>query len=215
MSMPKKPRSPETLTNVDVVVYAVAMLGGAERKVYSEHVAAKCFDLDPARFSWRLPEYRQWPDKYIVKTALEDAKKDEYGFFVAGAYNLDPAKDGWRLTPNGARWFREHSKRLEEQFGTPAPVTTTKDQRRILREVHKEPIYRQFTQKRSLADVSQYAFTDMLNCSPDASADVITIKFRRLLSSAQLADDGDMIEFLTACAGRFSTLMPGWDKRER
>jgi len=40
-----------------------------------------------------------------VKTALEDAKKEEYGHFVDGAYNLDAAKDGWRLTPNA--WFRK------------------------------------------------------------------------------------------------------------
>lgn len=151
----------------------------------------------------------------MVKTALEDAKKNEYGFLVAGAYNLDPAKDGWRLTPNGAKWFRENRKRLEDQFGTSTPTTTTKDQRRILRDVCKEAIYRHFAQNHTLSDVSQYAFTDMLNCSPDASADVITIKFRRLLSSAQLAGDDKVIEFLTACAARFSALMPGWDRRER
>jgi hypothetical protein len=213
--MPKKPRSPETITNVDVVVYAVAILGGAESRVFSEHVAAKCFELDPARFSWRLPEYRAWPDKYVVKTALEDAKKDEYGFLVFGTYNLDPAKDGWRLTPNGAAWIRENTERLELQFKTRLPATTTKPQRRILDDVRKDPLFRQFPRNRKLADVSPYVFTDMLNCSPDASADVIAMKFRRLLSPAQLAGDKDMIEFLTACAERFSELMPGWDKRKR
>jgi hypothetical protein len=213
--MTKRSRVPDAVTNVDVAVYALAVLDGAEKRVYSEAVAARCFELDPARFSWRLPEYRNWPDKYVVKTALEDAKKDEYGFLVDGAYNLDPAKDGWRLTPNGALWFRTHSARVAAHFATSSPATTTKDQKRILRDIQKESLFRQFAQTRTMTDVSSYAFTDMLNCSPDASADVIAIKFRRLLSSARMADDHDIIEFLTACAERFSTLMPGWNRRER
>jgi len=61
--MAKNVRLPESLTNVDIVVYVTAVLGGAEKKVYSEVIAAKCFELDPARFSWRLPDYRKWPDK--------------------------------------------------------------------------------------------------------------------------------------------------------
>lgn len=67
------------ISNVDVAVYILATLGGAEKTVYSEHIAAKCYEVAPGRFSWRLPDYREkgWPDKYIVKTALEDAKKDE------------------------------------------------------------------------------------------------------------------------------------------
>ena len=53
------------LTNVDIVVYTLALLGGSDRTIYSEDVAARCYDLAPSRFSWRLPKYRKkgWPDK--------------------------------------------------------------------------------------------------------------------------------------------------------
>jgi hypothetical protein len=213
--MKTKQRSPESITNVDIVVYATAALGGAEKRVASEHIAAKCFALDPSRFSWRLAEYRKWPDKYIVKTALEDAKKEEYGFLVDGAYNLDPAKDGWRLTHHGASWVRQNGARLEQHFGSEvaAKTVTAKEQGRILRRIHEEPLYRHFTQHRELSGVSQYGFTDMLNCSPDASPDVVVLKFRRLFASAQLTGDDDAITFLRACAERFSALIPGWDSR--
>ncbi len=213
--MAAKQRSAETLTNVDVVVYGTAILGGAEKRVYSEHIAARCFALDPARFRWRLPEYHQWPDKYIVKTALEDAKKEEYGYLVDGAYNLDPARDGWRLTPNGAVWVRDNCPRLERYFGSTAPpkMLTAKEQGRILRSIREDPLYRQFTKNQTLAEVSPYAFTDMLNCSPDASADVLVLKFRRLFASAQLTGDGNAIAFLQACAERFANVIPGWDTR--
>jgi hypothetical protein len=213
--MKTKQRLHEAVTNVDIVVYATAALDGAEKRVYSEQIAARCFALDPARFAWRLPEYRAWPDKYIVKTALEDAKKEEYGYLVDGAYNLDPARDGWRLTPNGAVWVRNNESRLEQHFGStrPAKAITAKDQNRILRRIHDEPLYRHFVHKGSLADVSQYVFTDMLNCSPDASADVIVLKFRRLFASAELTGDEDAIGFLKACAERFASLIPGWNNR--
>ena len=79
---------PSEVSNVDIVVYVLGLLGGAEKTVYSEEVAAKCYEVAPTRFSWRLPAYRAkgWPDKYVVKTALEDAKKDKYGALVDGGY---------------------------------------------------------------------------------------------------------------------------------
>jgi hypothetical protein len=88
-------------------------------------------------------------------------------------------------------------------------------EKRILREIHEELLYRQFIRECSLAEVSPYAFTDMLNCSPDASADVIALKFRRMFTTAEVAGDDEALSFLRACAERFANLMPNWDKRER
>jgi hypothetical protein len=45
------------LSNVDVAVNMLASLGGAEKTIYSEHIAAKCYEAAPPRFSWRLSEY--------------------------------------------------------------------------------------------------------------------------------------------------------------
>ena len=152
-----------------------------------------------------------------MKTALEDAKKEEYQYLVDGAYNLDPAKDGWRLTHNGAAWFFKNRDRLEQHFGTGSlPKTgTPKDQSRILRELQNQRLYRQFSRTRRLSGVSQYDFTDMLNCSPDASAEVIGLKFRRLRASAELAGKREILDFLDVCAEQFGSSMPGWDKREK
>ena len=107
------------ITKVDVVVYALASLGGVHSTVHTEDIAAKCYKLAPSRFSWSLEKYRScgWPDKYIVKTALEDAKKDKYGSLVEGAYALELAKDGWWLTPEGAVWMKRSQKRIERSLG--------------------------------------------------------------------------------------------------
>jgi hypothetical protein len=194
------------ISNVDVAVYILATLGGAEKTVYSEHIAAKCYEVAPARFSWRLPDYREkgWPDKYVVKTALEDAKKDEYGALVDGAYALDVAKDGWRLTTKGAVWFKENRDRVERQMGlhTEHSSVPKRDAQRFLRQMHGESLYRAYC-KGGLDGATRFAFTDMLNCSPDASEDAVVSKFKRLRAMAELVGDREIVVFLDACKRKF------------
>ncbi len=195
------------VSNVDVVVYVLAILGGAEKTVYSEHIAAKCYELARARFSWKLPDYREkgWPDKYIVKTALEDAKKDEYGAFVDGAYALDVAKDGWRLTTKGVAWFKENGAKVEKQLGlrTQHSSVSKRDEQRFLKQMHGQPLYQCYREAGGLDGTSRFAFTDMLNCSPDASQDAVTSKFKRLRATAELVGNPDVIRFLDACNAAF------------
>lgn len=199
------------ISNVDVVVYVLATLSGAEKTVYSEHIAAKCYELAPARFSWRLPDYREkgWPDKYIVKTALEDAKKDEYGALVDGAYALDVAKDGWRLTTKGAMWFKENAAKVENQIGlrTQHSSVSKREEQRFLKQMQSQQLYQAYCQAGGLDGATRFAFTDMLNCSPDASEDAIISKFKRLRATAELVGDSGVIRFLDACKEIF--LSPG------
>jgi hypothetical protein len=194
------------LSNVDVAVYILASLGGAEKTIYSEHIAAKCYEAAPARFSWRLPEYREkrWPDKYIVKTALEDAKKDEYGALVDGAYALDVARDGWRLTTKGAIWFKENGERVERQLGLTAQhaAVPKREAQRFLKQMQGQSVYQAY-RKSGLGDITRFAFTDMLNCSPDASDDVVISKFKRLRATAELVGDLEIVGFLDACKSKF------------
>lgn len=198
------------VSNVDIVVYVLTMLGGAERTVYSEDIAAKCFEVAPSRFSWRLPAYRDkgWPDKYIVKTALEDAKKDEYGALVEGAYALDTAKDGWRLTPKGARWLKESHGRVEKEIGLERPPIPKKDVERFKKQIEGQPLFKRFLKTRELSESTIYEITDMLNCSPDAPRDLIARKFSRLQAMAELVKNEDVVEFLSACASKFPQLIP-------
>ncbi len=196
------------ITKVDVVVYVVAGLGGAEKSVYSEDVAAKCYELAPNQFSWKLPQYQRkgWPDKYIVKTALEDAKKSEYGALVEGNYALEIAKDGWRLTPAGARWFNESRGRIEKELGAEQPSLPNRDAKKFLNSIAREPLLKKFLSSGSIRGSSFYELTDMLSCSPDAPVDVIRKKFRRLKSIAELANGKEVIAFLDACEAAFPQL---------
>jgi hypothetical protein len=195
------------LTNVDVVVYALAVLGGSDHTIYSEDVAARCYDLAPSRFSWRLLKYRKkgWPDKYIVKTALEDAKKDEYGALVEGSYALDSTKDGWRLTPKGATWFKANAIRIEQELNSKPQETSVAalDKKRFLRTLQSQQLYKNFVMTGNLNSTSRYEFTDMLNCSPDASQDMIISKYNRVRATAELIGNEDVIRFLDACKAAY------------
>ena len=201
-------QKPNDLSNVDIVSYVLAILGGTERSVFSEDIAARCYELAPARFSWRHEEYRKkgWPDKYITKTALEDAKKPEYGSLVEGGYALDLAKDGWRLTLAGVKWFQENSKRIASALNVRASSLPKKQAERFSRQVRGQPLFKKFLSTRAVEATSIYQFTDMLNCSPDAAPDVLRAKFQRLRALAELVEDGEISNFLGACAAAFPTL---------
>ena len=200
----------ETLTNVDVVVYALAILGGADKTVYSEEIAAKCYELAPEKFSWQLQKYKEkkWPDKYIVKTALEDAKKKKLGGLVEGRYALEKTRDGWRITIQGMKWFKESQQRIEHVLGSMRAISK-KDKSeydRIMQHIAKHKLYKIFSSGQSLTSCTIYQFADMLGCSPDAPIDIIQAKFNRLLSIAQVIDNTSMLMFLNTFCSIFRQL---------
>lgn len=205
-------REAEPVSNVDIVVLVLNDLGGVEKVIHSEDVAAGAFGIAPARFGWRLEKYRKsgWPDKYVAKTALDDAKKPENGELVEGSYALDLAKDGWRLTPAGVRWIREHADRVRRALRLAAPPEITKKEAdRFLRGIREQRLFRDFTGTGSLDSSAIYHFADLLSCSPDASPEVIGAKFRRLRAIAERVQDRQVIKFFEACEDAFSHFLAG------
>lgn len=196
------------LTNVDVVVYALAELGGAEKTIYSEDIAAHCFELAPSKFCWRLEKYRRkgWPDKYVARTALEDAKKGELGGLVEGAYALESAKDGWRLTTAGVKWFRANRSRIAQALDEDQPIVRSKDAGRTRRLVQNQALFQRFKKEGRVDPSLFYEFTDMLTCSPDAGPEIVAAKFRQLEAKVEMLQDKELSEFLRACGNAFPTV---------
>lgn len=208
-------REEDAVSNVDVVILVLSDLGGVDRVIHSEEVAARAFRAAPARFGWRIEKYRKlgWPDKYVAKTALEDAKKPENGELVEGSYALDLAKDGWRLTPAGVRWIRENADRIRRTLSLGAPPEIPKkDADRFLRGIKEQKLFRDFNRVGALEASAIYRFADLLSCSPDASPDVISAKFRRLRAIAERAQDRQVNEFFDACEETFSQFLASGGK---
>ncbi len=200
--------SDKSVTNVEVVVLALARLGGATKKVFSEEIAVEAHGLAPGRFSWRLAQYREqgWPDKYIAKTALEDAKKQEYGRLVEGGYANETAKDGWTLTARGARWVEEHAERVAFKLKLDGPKIPKQDAGRFVKQLKRDPLFKVYGTGK-LDSAMPYQFTDMLNCSPDAPRELIKSKFDRLRAISRVAGDPQAVEFLDDCAVKFAGLL--------
>ncbi|HFA59376.1 MAG TPA: hypothetical protein ENJ83_01660 [Rhodospirillales bacterium] len=84
--------SAKELTNEEVVVLAVAMLGGKDSRIGTEDIAVKSDEIAPERFRWR--KYPRYINNELVHAALRDAKRLDA--FLEGS-----STKGWQLTPKG------------------------------------------------------------------------------------------------------------------
>jgi hypothetical protein len=88
-----------TLTHSQIVTWAVSLLGGGQRRIDTEDVAVKAFELAPKRFCWR--KYSKQINLELVRVALSDAKKTENGVLLTGS-----GRTGWSLTRRGLEWVQ-------------------------------------------------------------------------------------------------------------
>ncbi|MBI3160628.1 MAG: hypothetical protein HYZ26_13605 [Chloroflexi bacterium] len=195
-------------SNVDLVLIALSKLGGAKNKISTEDVAVEAFYIAPDRFSWVSQKYKKYPDKEVTRMALEDAAKDKHGKLVIGRYARDTSKDGWKLSPNGVRWLEENRLLIESslQGVSELPKMSPKEVKRLKSQFEKDPAYRTFLKEGLINNISRFMFTDMLQCSPDASPQLINEKFQRLLALVELADLKAIAEFLGECKLHFKDL---------
>lgn len=205
----------ELMGNIDVVLCALLHLGGDQRKVHTEDVAFEAFKLAPERFGWLLQKYQEkgFPDKELVRTALRHAKERPERP-LRGRSGIDASgknTDGWMFTPAGVVWIRENLPRIEEALGIARPRAKPLDAARLIKRVKDEPLFRRFTCGQKLGEADRYAFTDMLNSSPDAPTRVVTAKFQRLCTLAETAADPDVKAFLAECSRAFARLLETTD----
>ena len=84
-------------TGVELVTFALFLLGGEQRAIDTEDVACKVNQIAPERFNWR-----KYPDQInleLVRVVLSNAKKPANGRLVRGS-----GRRGWALTTSGLSW---------------------------------------------------------------------------------------------------------------
>jgi len=211
MTDPNKTNTGNDLKSMHVAVYALSLLGGAHKKVHTEDIAMKCMQIAPDRFRWERYDY---PDKERVRKALVHASEEKNRSLVTGRSGMEQrskSRDGWQITPSGAEWLRAHESVFENAFthssGAAAPTIPRREAQRFLKTIRLDPAFQIYQSKRSLAEVSRYMFTDLLNCSPDSPPETIKVKFDRLRSTAELVNDKQVLGFLAACHEQFGVLL--------
>ena len=190
------------LSNCEIVVYALYLLGGATTRQHTEDIALKCFEVLPTAFSW--VKYSQFPDKDIVRVALTDAHKEKYGVLVEGrtgqsrgqyrSRNQRPSTDGWILTDAGFKWVEENLPRLE-QIGE-----VTRDHRqqslKFLRRIRQHEAFKSFEDSGDEFSPSIGALAELLRCRVDADPDIWEERFDRISKNARVAGQVDVLAFV-------------------
>jgi hypothetical protein len=199
------------LSNMDIALFALYKKGGISLQIHTEEIAWEAYQLAKERFSWRLLKFRQmgFPDKTPVRFALEQAKKKENGKLVSGRSGGDAGGEleGWRLTSQGAIWIKQNEARILENLKQKVPNVPRREAGRFMKKIKTDTFFKYFQEKRTLDEASQYMFTDMLVCAPDASKNIVKQKFEQLYRNAELANDLEILVFLEACKDKFSDLL--------
>lgn len=190
------------LTNIDIAIYALCLLGGTERKIDTEDVTLKCFQLAPERFSWR--KRPDLPGGIPTLYALQDARRERNGSLVRGG-----VKGGWMLTPAGIDRVRSLLPVLEdlasgEMRGTLKPREGVQ---RFFHQLGTHTAYETFLRSGSCDKVKPYEFTDFLNCTVDSGPEILRDRLEAVRALAYDARREDILRFLQACEQRFGDML--------
>lgn len=201
----------DQIPNRHLVVYALYLLGGESKRVHTEDIAVKCFELAPSSFSWT--RYPQYPDKDIVRVALTDAHKQQHGCLVEGRTgqrtglatktNRDPVPDGWILTPGGVEWVRVNASRFERSVATQEAKEHRQGLLRQLRRLRDHQLFRDFQAAPDRFAPTIGDLADLLRCRVDAAPAVWTRRLEKHRGQAQAAGQGDVVEFLERCQAAY------------
>lgn len=208
--MRSKPSAESSLTNIEIVTYAVALLGGVDRPVHLENVATKSYELAPGAFRWDLDEYASYIDKDKVRVSLTDAEKAGKGALVRAVGQTKGGRtkktDLWRLTAAGTAWVTEHGAAMEAATGAGMPALKRGKAHDLRRRISDSDLFRRFDDDGEV-DYRPYDFADLLECSPDASNAVFRDRFEALRGQVMLLGDAHLEKFLDACASAHGKML--------
>ena len=189
-------------------MYALYLLGGVDRRIHTEDVALKCWELFPDSFSWS--KYSVYPDKDIVRVALTDACKEQHGALVDGrvegkSSRRSPAggrpdfMEGWTITERGVQWVRDNVSRLEQFHG----AGIRKDHRQVVRRrahgLKESRLFRSYTAAPVSFSATLGELAAFVKCRVDASHAIWEKRFTDLRKTAIDAEDDALRAFLGAC----------------
>ncbi|OGY99222.1 MAG: hypothetical protein A3B13_02230 [Candidatus Liptonbacteria bacterium RIFCSPLOWO2_01_FULL_45_15] len=198
----------EELTNVDIVLYALYLLKGATKKVPTETIAIKSFELARSRFSWRL--YPKYPDIEAVRIALFDARKEKNGALVVGRYGKATGKkisDGWIFSPKGIIWIEENTQRLSRLLEAKPIVSKRTEVDKMLHGYENTTAFRQFLKVGTCENIKPYEFTDFLNASLDTPPSVLRDRINKVRALAASGKRAKLLEFIDKCESNFASLL--------
>ena len=192
----KRNNKKEILSDKDIVLYALYILGGWRKRIHTEDIALKCYELAPSKFSW--VKYPQYPDIAPARFALEAAKRPENGALVKGGserkdvpkhLRVTPRKKkerigGWMLTANGIQWIKANKARIEKYLGKQILGDRLPAERK-LKELLNSKAFKKFTNYGEKAEISHAEFAESFLCTVNTGPKVLNDRLEQLYSIAE------------------------------
>ena len=194
-SVRKDPPSPEA-NNQDVFVWALYLLGGADKDVDVEEIYLKCFELAPARLGWRT--HPEIPDYKKTSKALQSIEATTH----VGLLHR-PHKYSRRLTLEGIKWVEAYRSILEKNYSkaiVQASKTTNQHERKR-HELKKSDAWAKFLIDPSTVEISDAAAA--LQCSAASPMSVWSGRVNDLRRTGDLLSDESILNFADFVEAQF------------
>lgn len=190
-----EPPSPEA-NNQDVFVWALYLLGGADRDVDVEEIYLKCFELAPARLGWRT--HPEIPDYKKTSKALQSIEATTH----VGLLHR-PHKYSRRLTLEGIKWVESYRAILEKNYSkaiVQASKTTNQHERRR-HELKRSDAWAKFLIDPATVEISDAAAA--LQCSAASPLSVWSGRVNDLRRTGDLLSDESILNFADFIEAQF------------
>jgi hypothetical protein len=182
--------------NQDVFVWALYLLGGADKDVDVEEIYLKCFELAPARLGWRT--HPEIPDYKKTSKALQSIEATTH----VGLLHR-PHKYSRRLTLEGVKWVESYREILEKNYSkaiVQASKTTNQHERRR-HELKRSDAWTKFLIDPATVEISDAAAA--LQCSAASPLSVWSGRVNDLRRTGDLLSDELILNFADFIEAQF------------
>lgn len=181
----------ETANNQDVFLWALYILGGADRDVDVEDIYLKCFEMAPARLGWRTkPEI---PDYKKTSKALQSVEATTHVGLIHR-----PHQYSRRLTIEGISWVEAYKVILERVYSKQAVAasTNTNMHERTRHAIKESSSWRVFENDPSQLDVADLAA--LLRCTATSPQETWKSRILDVKRAAEVLQDESLADFARA-----------------
>lgn len=193
----------DTLSDKDIAIYALYILGGWQKRVHTEDIALKCYELAPSKFSW--VKYPQFPDPTPTRFALEKAGNLAKG--ESERKRTSKNIGGWMLTADGIDWARLNAKRIETYLGKHRPTGDRSVADRKLKALTESKAFSKFKIQGKQADFSHAEFAESLLCTVNTEEQILNDRLEQLYSIAEELKIDDIKNYLDYCRQKFTLIL--------
>lgn len=182
--------------NQDVFVWALYLLGGADKDVDVEEIYLKCFELAPARLGWRtrpdLPDYKK------TSKALQSIEATTH----VGLLHR-PHQYSRRLTLEGIKWVEQYLDILKKNYSHTVVQASKSNNvyERLRSEMLTSDAWSKYLINPDSVEISDAAAA--LRCSPASPQATWLSRTTEIRRAADVLKDDEIMEFADFVQNKF------------